>query len=60
MNAATQFLRKFPKRSQRKYHTRFVRSMAILLAMVMDMAMVMAMVIMEDMAMEAGEEVQRM
>jgi len=34
--------------------------MVILLAMVMDMAMVMAMVIMEDMAMEAGEEVQRM
>jgi len=34
--------------------------MVILLGMVMDMAMVMAMVIMEDMAMEGGEEAQRM
>jgi len=34
--------------------------MVILPGMVMVMAMVMAMVIMEDMAMEAGEEVQIM
>jgi len=34
--------------------------MVTLLGMVMAMAMVMAMVIMEDMAMEVGEEVQRM